>query len=255
MSSAPSPTPHSELGHFSFRPVPQKETSAPPISLLARVDQEEYVLLPNSSMLVSISSNNLDRYAEHQVRIVAPMTDDHGKGVIQLEGIWLSTGAKLVPVKGSLLSEEYENEDSLSSGNDQVGEKHRIGLSGILRDKSRSKTDQTIIDDIEDDALSILQDRNKVLEVVTDSPGWLSSRNRGKRKGGTDGLMAGVMGWEYLLGEMYAVDHVRTGVDGMCLTQDCIGGIDQPSGIGDVFFRRSVLLFVLTSRAGYLRRE
>ena len=60
------------------------------------------------------------------------------------------------------------------------------------------------------------------------------------------GLLAGGMGWEYLLGEIFGADHVGVGVDGMGLTQDCIGGVCEPSGIGDVFFRRLVLSEVLS---------
>lgn len=69
-------------------------------------------------------------------------------------------------------------------------------------------------------------------------------------------MLAGVMGWEYLLGEMFGADHVGIGVDGMCLTPDCIGGTGQPAGLGDVFFRRSVrldlycLTLKLTDRSG-----
>ena len=59
--------------------------------------------------------------------------------------------------------------------------------------------------------------------------------------GGADGLLAGVMRWEYLLGEMFGVDHVTIGVDGMCLIQDCVGGTGNPSGMGDIFFRRYLM--------------
>lgn len=82
------------------------------------------------------------------------------------------------------------------------------------------------------------RERRKVLEVVTDSPGSFTRKQRSQRSGGADGLLAGVMGWEYLLGEMFGADHVGIGVDGMCLTQDCIGGTGSPAGMGDVFFRR-----------------
>ena len=90
----------------------------------------------------------------------------------------------------------------------------------------------------EDEIPIEIQERKKILEVITDSPGSLSGRQRGRRTGGADGLLAGVMGWEYLLGEMFAADHVGIGVDGMCLTQNCVGGTGQPAGMGDVFFRR-----------------
>ena len=87
----------------------------------------------------------------------------------------------------------------------------------------------------------MLRDRKKILEVITDVPGSFRAQHTGGRSGGADNVLAGVMGWEYLLGEMFGADHVGIGMDGMCLTQDCIGGVGFPAGLGDVFFRRSVL--------------
>ena len=222
---------------LSFRHSPLLDEPASPVSLLARVDQEEYVLLPNSSLLVSIRSNDLDADVEHSVRVIVPMTDSYGKDIVQLEGIWLSKHGKLIPVEGSLLDEDFEDEDALYADNPSVGEKHKIGLDAMLRlgpapDKEPIRTPEAAT------ATSVLRERKKVLEVITDNRGSLSSSNRGKRAGGADGLLAGVMGWEYLLGEMFSIDHVAIGVDNMCLTQDCIGGAGYPSGMGDVFFRR-----------------
>ena len=223
-------------GHVSFRPVSTNEPS-PPVSLLARVDDQEYILLPNSSALVSIRLNDLNKASEHSVRIVAPMTDDHGRGVVELEGLWLSKGGKLVKVAGSLLSEDFVDEDLLEAENDQIGEKHRAGLTNIEKDGS-SKNDRQKAGDDDEGLLLIDQDQKKILEIITDSPGSFTGKQKGRRTGGADGLLAGVMGWEYLLGEMFGAEHVGIGVDGMCLMQDCIGGTGQPAGIGDVFFRR-----------------
>ena len=204
------------------------------MSLLARVDDQEYVLLPNSSSLVAIRSKDLDPSIKHNVRIVAPMTDDCGNGVIELNGVWLSKGGQLLKVAGSLLSEEFADEDQLNVANERVGERHRHGLIELEKGAD-SKVLATPTDEGADD---VYQSRKKVLEVVTDSPGSTIGLPRGSRGGGAHGLMAGVMGWEYLLGEMFGADHVGIGVDGMCLTQDCIGGRGQPAGMGDVFFRR-----------------
>lgn len=224
--------------HYSFQPIPGDQ-AAPPVSLLAEVDDQEYILLPKSSSLVTISSNGLDERMEHHVRVVAPMTDDHGMGVVELEGLWLSKGGKLVKVAGSLLSEDYANEDLLDAENDQVGEKHRTGLNGIEKDGTSKSDRQKGSDTAEDDELAFTyQDRKKLLEVITDSPGSMTGKQRGRRAGGADDLLSGVMGWEYLLGEMFGADHVGIGVDGMCLTPDCIGGSGEPAGMGDVFFRR-----------------
>lgn len=244
-------TPASNIGHLSFRPVSLRDKPAPPISLLARVDQEEYILLPNSTALVEIHSGDLNPDIEHHVRIIAPMTDDRGIGVVEFEGLWLSKGGKLLRVEGSRLAEEYEDEDALQAENENIGEKHRVGLSGIMSDDGRRKSVEEIADDEEEDDIFAVGDRKKVLEVITDNPGSLGGKNRGRRTGGADGLLAGVMGWEYLLGEMFGVDHVGIGVDGMCLTQDCIGGTGEPYGIGDVFFRRSAQIPIPQPKSSY----
>lgn len=214
------------------------EKPAPPISLLARVDSEEYIILQNSSSLVSVCSNDLSREDEHQIRIAAPMTDDNGRGILELDGLWLSKGGQLLRVQGSLLAEEYEDEDDLSAENDQIGRKHENGLKNILKGNAGEMKQQELSD--KEDLPTLLRDRKKVLEVITDVPGSFRAQRASGRSGGADGLLAGVMGWEYLLGEMFGADHVGIGMDGMCLTQDCIGGVGFPAGLGDVFFRRSV---------------
>lgn len=227
--------------HFHFHTTPNDEKPAPPVSLLARIDDQEYILLPNSSSLVSILSDGLDTKREHHVRVVAPMTDDSGRGVVELDGLWLSKGGTLVKVAGSLLSEDYVDEDLLEAENDQVGAKHQSGLSEIVQDANSKSSRQEAGED-EEELSTMISDRKKILEVVTDSPGSFTGKHRGSRSGGADGLLAGVMGWEYLLGEMFGADHVGIGVDGMCLTQDCISGTGSPAGMGDVFFHRWTLL-------------
>ena len=229
---------HGQRKHYSFHPIPGDQ-AVPPVSLLAQVDDQEYILLPKSSSLVTISSKGLNQRTEHHVRVVAPMTDDHGLGVVELEGLWLSKGGQLVKVVGSSLSEDYVNEDMLNAENDQVGEKHRTGLSDIEEDGTSRSGRQKASDVTEDnDSALANRDRKKLLEVITDSPGSSPGKHQGRRTGGTDSLLSGVMGWEYLLGEMFGADHVTIGVDGMCLMPDCIGGAGEPAGMGDVFFRR-----------------
>ena len=166
------------------------------------------------------------------------MTDDNGRGILELEGLWLSKGGQLLRVQGSLLAEEYEDEDDLSAENDQIGRKHENGLKNILKGNAREMKQQELAE--KEDLPTLLRDRKKVLEVITDVPGSFRAQHASGRSGGADGLLAGVMGWEYLLGEMFGADHVGIGMDGMCLTQDCIGGVGFPAGLGDVFFRRSV---------------
>ena len=168
------------------------------------------------------------------------MTDDNGSGILELEGLWLSKGGQLLRVQGSLLAEEYEDEDELSAENDEIGRKHRSGLKEILKGSSREANKQAIAD--EEDLPNLLRDRKKILEVITDAPGSFRPQHTPDRNVGADALLAGVVGWEYLLGEMFGADHVGIGMDGMCMTQDCIGGVGFPAGLGDVFFRRSVFL-------------
>ncbi|CAF9923257.1 MAG: hypothetical protein ALECFALPRED_002342 [Alectoria fallacina] len=237
ISEPPALLAHGHRKHYSFHPIPG-DKAAPPVSLLAEVDDQEYILLPHSSSLVTISSKGLDERIEHHVRVVAPMADDHGLGVVELEGLWLSKGGKLVKVAGTLLSEDYVNEDLLNAENDQVGERHRTGLNDIEKDGTSKSGRQKASDITEDDDLLFTnQDRKKLLEVITDSPGSFTGKQQGRRTGGADGLLSGVMGWEYLLGEMFGADHVGIGVDGMCLMPGCIGGSGEPAGMGDVFFR------------------
>ena len=238
LSAAATPSNGAKPGHLSFRPFPANQQPAPPISLLARLDDEEYILLPNSSSLVSVSSRTLAQDQDHHVRIVAPMIDDAGRGVVELEGLWLSKGGMLVKVPGSILSEEYVDEDSFRAENPIVGEKHRNSLNEIEKDGVNRFSHTQFHRTSEDDLLIAEKQHRKVLEVITDSPGSFTRKRKGHRTGGGDGLLAGVMGWEYLLGEMFKADHVGIGIDGMCLTQDCIGGTGFPAGIGDVFFRR-----------------
>lgn len=245
--NAPAPTAHDDLsnpnrrtGHVSFRPESPNAKPAAPVSLLARIDQDEYVLLPNSSFLVSICSGSLSRDEVHNIRIIAPMTDDHGQGMIQLEGLWLSKGGHFERIDGTIQTNDFDNQDILGAENDEVGGKHQSGLRKLLNGHKRNGLGggQQVLKDAEE--LQDFRDRRKMLEIITDTPGSISRRRQVKRSGGADGLLAGVMGWEYLLGEMFGVDHVAIGVDGMCLTQECIGGTGEPAGLGDVFFRRSV---------------
>ena len=166
------------------------------------------------------------------------MTDDNGSGILELEGLWLSKGGQLLRVGGSLLAGDCEDEDELSAENDQIGRKHRNGLKEILKGSSREAKNEAITE--EEDLPKLLRDRKKILEVITDVPGSFRAQHAHDRNVGADALLAGVMGWEYLLGEMFGADHVAIGMDGMCMTQGCIGGVGFPAGLGDVFFRRSV---------------
>ncbi|KAH7409521.1 hypothetical protein BKA64DRAFT_570688 [Cadophora sp. MPI-SDFR-AT-0126] len=132
--------------------------SAAPISLLVRIDDDEYLVLPNATSLVSISRRNLNPLSRHEIRIIAPMQAE-------------SRGQR------------------------------------------------------------------RMLEVVTDLLGSIAGKHRRKNTGTSRGILGGVMGWEYLLGEMFGSDHVTIGNDGMCLIPNCIGGRGSPAGLADVFFQ------------------
>lgn len=229
--------------HVPFRPVSLREQPSPPISLLARVDQEEYILLPNASALVTICNHDLSENDEHYIRIIAPMTDNNGTGIVELEGIWLSKGGQLVRIEGTYSNEDLDHEESGQVSRVKMGEHSE---SHDCREDGKCNAEDASLNE---------ENRKKMLEVITDSPGSVPGSRRFSRTGGADGLLAGVMGWEYLLGEIFGADHVDVGVDGMCLTQDCIGGVGQPNGIGDVFFRRLVCPEKVLSRRGLVQRK
>ena len=233
----PSPSSKLNVGHVSFHSSLSR-SPAGPISLLARIDEEEYILLPNSTDLVAISIGDLSRSSPHDIRIIAPMTDDGGQGIFEFEGIWLEEGGRLLRVDGSQ-TEEIEYDEALDAESKDIGKEHRRGL-GRLWEKSeavKAPVAPEALGDV-DEGYDSLEEKKRVLEVLTDTPGSMGHRSSITRTGGSDGLLGGVMGWEYLLGEMFSIDHVGIGVDGMCLTQHCIGGTGEPAGLGDVFFRR-----------------
>lgn len=215
------------------------ENPARPISLLARVDDEEYVLLPNSSALVPVCLNSLSPNHEHHIRIVAPMTDDGYDSIVQMEGVWLTKGGYLAKVEGSTLGNEYSDQDVPRAESSLVGEKHRATLGNFIHKNRFLHTHQHHT--IEQDVPETDDKRRKVIEVISDSPGSLTKRKRQQQQARTaEALLGGVLGWEYLLGEMFNADHVCIGVDGMCLVQDCYGSTGYPAGLGDAFFRRFV---------------
>lgn len=231
------PAPGSQYSQYSFTAASRLRVSAPPISLLALVDDEEYVVLPNATSLVPVRMKDLDARLTHSVRVIAPMTDDDGVGVVQLDGIWLDKGGQLLPVEGS--SAQGEDSDDFDPESEEIGKLHRMGLSKILNRFSGDQVRKTDEEEA-DPGVADYRKRRRLIEIVTDIPAHLNHKPRASsRTSASDTLLAGVMGWEYLLGEMFSVDHVCIGSEGMCLTHDCIGGTGSPSGMGDTFFRRS----------------
>lgn len=190
-------------------------TSAEPISLLAQVDDEEYVILPNSTSLVSIRTKDLDPQSQHIIRIIAPMVGRDTVETFQFLGVWLDEEGQLIPVPNpmsiaepQLTTRDVENED------------FDLPINNLPRQNAPQR---------------------KMLEILTDLPGSMTGLDRRKHRiasNAATGILGGVMGWEYLTGEMFGSDHVTIGMDGMCLVQDCIGGRGSPSGLADVFFQR-----------------
>ena len=231
------PAPGQQYSQYSFTAASRLRVSAPPISLLALVDGEEYVVLPKATSLVPVRMKDMMKTKDHTIRVIAPMTDDEGKGVMQLDGIWLDKGGSLQPVEGSTASVgATDAEDDFDPESDEIGRSHRLGLYSFLR---KSRNDQVQSDTDENDETPDFRKRKRLIEIVTDTPAHLDNRPRhSSRTREADSLLSGVVGWEYLIGEMFSVDHVTIASEGMCLTHDCIGGTGSPSGMGDTFFRR-----------------
>jgi hypothetical protein len=185
---------------LSFLPLTNVSDAAP-ISLLARVDDEDYIVLPNASSTTTIRHGNLDPNSRHDIRIIAPMVSRDSLETLQVEGIWIDEGAHLLPY------------DASSTGSDDK-------LSPVDQNNHASSV------------------KHKMLEIVTDLPGSKVANGKRRNSGITHEVLDGVMGWEFLLGEMFGSDHVTIGMDGMCLIQDCIGGVGSPVGLADVFFQR-----------------
>lgn len=232
------PPPGQQYSQYTFSAASRLRVSAPPVSLLALVDGEEYVVLPDATSLVPVRMKDMIKGKHHTIRVIAPMTDDEGTGVVQLDGIWLDKGGHLLPVEGSTASVGQTNvDDDLDPESDDVGRPHRLGLSSFLRSSRRDQVQAQSEDD--DGEPPDFRRRKKLIEIVTDTPSHLDHRPRHtSRTREADNLLSGVIGWEYLIGEMFSVDHVCIGSEGMCLTHDCIGGTGSPSGMGDTFFRR-----------------
>lgn len=190
-------------------------TSAEPISLLAQVDDEEYVILPNATSFVPIRTRDLDPHSQHIIRIIAPMVGRDLVETFQFLGVWIDEDGQLLPV---------QNPMSIT--------KSQLSMRDIA------------IEDIDSTSNNIPQQHSlqrKMLEILTDLPGSMTGRDRQKHRIASsvvNGILGGVMGWEYLTGEMFGSDHVTIGMDGMCLVQDCIGGRGSPAGLADIFFQR-----------------
>ena len=213
------------------------------MSLVARVDHEEHILLPNATSLISVRSGDLDPNVPHHVRVTAPMLDDGGSGVVQLEGVWLDKGGELLGVDGSTPAEGM---GSQKAGRETQNEGVRIDrsgwrgvLAGALQRHASSMLREPDVRSIWD-ARVAHDGRRHTLLVVTDAhvSGIAGPVSLDNATDDAHNLLSGVMGWASFVGEMFGADHSLLGLDGMCLVQHCIGGAGEPAGIGDLFFRR-----------------
>lgn len=232
--------PNENFGHLSFQASTLPNLPAESVSLLARIDEEEYILFPNASSIVQIRSGDLNPNEVHKIRVIAPMLDDEEQGIVQLEGLWLDKGGRLLGVDDFHLGMEVEEEDSSDAENENVGKEHRLALSQLWsgggRNEHNSDEKNSENEDSEHES-QLVRTRNRVLEIITDAPGGSRGDSSGG-KIGPDTLLNGVRGWEYRVGEIFRANHVVVGIDGVCLTENCIGGTGEPAGMGDVFFRR-----------------
>ena len=195
-------------------------------------------MLPNASSLVPIQMKDLNPQMHHTVRVVAPMNDNEQQGVVQFEGLWLDKGGRLSLVEGSAAENGAAAEENFDPDGPEIGKSHRLGLNKLIKTFNGDQIQKSEPEPSEEGLRTEFKNRKKLIEIVTDVPSHLTNVRETSRTGGADGLLSGVMGWEYLLGEMFSVDHVGIGVEGMCLVHDCIGGTGEPSGMADVFFRR-----------------
>lgn len=188
--------------NLSFLPL-TNTTSAGPISLLARIDDDEYIIFPHATCVVPVRRNDLSLTSLHNIRIIAPMVGNDKPTTLQVRGIWIDEGAELIPYQHTLSDEE----DRLV----QHGREPTVEAANLPP---------------------------KLLEVVTDLPGGAIRRSKQKTTNDFRHLLRGVTGWDYLLGEMFGSDHVTISTDGMCLIPNCLGGRGSPAGLADVFFQR-----------------
>jgi hypothetical protein len=143
---------------------------AEPISLLARVDDDEYIILPNASTIVLIQKGSLNMHSRHEVRIIAPMVSGNAE-TLQDEGLLKEEDGQLLPFEDVPAPMASELQDA----------------SVLIR--------------------PVASHNHKMLEVVTDLPGSLAGRDKRLYSGKSREILGGVLGWEYLLGDMFAVDR------------------------------------------------
>ncbi|EPE26697.1 hypothetical protein GLAREA_02610 [Glarea lozoyensis ATCC 20868] len=178
-----------------------KVSSVPPISLLVKVDDDDYLVFRDAASFVSVRNRNLNPLEKHAIRVIAPMVQDGRVETLQIEGIYLDKDAHLIAPSslGDVLDSQAE---SLSSSGQNKYSSNR-----------------------------------KMIEIITDLPKFAGSKGRDNQDQPAHNILKGIRGWDYLLGEMFDADHASVGMGGMCLVPNCIGGKGDPATIAELFFR------------------
>jgi hypothetical protein len=210
-----------ERGQVHQEPLAQKTTakrsnlpegkgsSAPPISLLVKIDDDEYVVVRDAASFVSVRNRNLNPLEKHTIRVIAPMVQDGRGEILQVEGIYLDEDAQLIAPSAWSDILDSPAESLSTSGQDKY-----------LSNK-------------------------KMIQIITDLPRFAESKSRENKGQPAHDILKGITGWDYLLGEIFDADHPSVGMEGMCLVPDCIGGKGFPATIADSFFRRYALSSLL----------
>lgn len=216
--------------HMSFRSFSSSQKAAQPVSLLVRVDREGYVRLQDASGLVAVRQGDLDPASDHNIRVIAPGVDSNGEMVVELEGVWLSKGGRLASVNSSGVGLQAELPGGLQTTNAQ----------GLRKGPQKNGADNELSDEFEGakgQKPNTPRPTRKIVEVVTDTTS-IRQDSIADPPSGPGGLLSAILGWEYLVGEMFHADPVRISVPGMCVLSGCNGGQGQPATVSDVFFRR-----------------
>lgn len=215
----------SEDIHLDFRPVSERARNAPPVSLISQIDNKEHETFWRSAKgLVAVAVGDLDASADHLIRLIATGTEHEEHGGLQFEGVWLNVGGALTswhiqptipevaPGAGALLPKKSAK---LSQS--------KMEMSGLQ---------DTTVGGVSDKVSPYLPlGHRKTVEMVSDVP-------RSRRSPVENGSLAAVKGFEDLVGDMFAVDHVSISMEGMCLTSPCIGATKQAASVREAYFRR-----------------
>jgi hypothetical protein len=210
---------------LNFGPVSGRTGSAPPVSLLSRVDHGEYYYLPQSSKgLVAVTTAGLLPSEDHIIRIWPLALDGKTYTHMQFEGLWLDNGGLLIPPPER---QQVIRPKAVSGGTSMLADgighysRQHLGPEQDLKDRSSS------LDEWQPQHLPLVP--RKTLEIVTDVP--LATPN-------SNMSLNVLRGWDEMIGDMFDVDHVRIMLDTMCLESPCIRGSAKAATVKDAYFRR-----------------